>query len=163
TYLDSPGSTSHAFADHGIADPAYAESSAATRSRHHGRGPSMRSGSNGLPSLGVMMRASYFGASDSSCSPGSSHAWKPSENVPQWTGNSVPPPSMRNASSAFSGPRWIVPHAGWNAPISSMTRSNGPNAWPIAVNSSVRPVSPEKNSLRWSDAITHDAHSVLLR
>ena len=37
-----------------------------------------------------------------------------------------PPPSRRCAASAFSGPRWMSPHAGWNAPTSSITRSKGP-------------------------------------
>ena len=32
----------------------------------------------------------------------------------------MPPPSISNASSAFSGPRWIDPHAGCHAPISIM-------------------------------------------
>jgi hypothetical protein len=38
-------------------------------------------------------------------------------------GNSVPPPSISKAVSAFWGPRWIESHAGWNpAPMSNGKR-----------------------------------------
>ena len=69
------------------------------------------------------MRAPLDSASDTSVSAGSSHACSAEEsNVPQWTGMSVPPPSRRKASRALAGPRWMSPHAGCHAPISSITQ-----------------------------------------
>ena len=64
------------------------------------------------------------------------------------------------ASSAFSGPRWMSPQAGWNAPISSITRSNGPSRCADLGVSGVRPVSPLKKTLCRAPRITHDDHNV---
>ena len=78
-------------------------------------------------------------AIDSRSPTGSSQACVDSANVPQCTGISTPPPSRPCASSALAGPRWMSPHDGWNAPTSSITRSNGPSRSRIASYSVVSP------------------------
>ena len=83
--------------------------------------------------------------------------------MPQCTGIIVPPPRSSNAFNAFSGPRWIVPHAAFHAPTSSIVRSKRPKRSRIWANSWVSPVSPEKNTLRFAVSITHVDHSVALR
>ena len=57
----------------------------------------------------------------------------------------------------------MSPQAGWNAPTSSMTRSNGPSRSRIVAYSAVSPVSPLKNTACRGERITSDDHSVALR
>ncbi len=66
-------------------------------------------------------------------------------------------------SARSPGPKCMSPHAGWNAPISSITRSKGPRRARIAPYSVVRPVSPLKKTRCFSERSTSDDQSVALR
>src|ERR1700732_696777 len=57
----------------------------------------------------------------------------------------------------------MSPHAGGNAPTSSMTRSEGPSLLRIAWYSLVRPVSPLKNTVWCAERRTNADHNVELR
>jgi len=57
----------------------------------------------------------------------------------------------------------MSPHAGWKAPTSSITRSNGPSRSRIVAYSVVSPVSPLKNTAWRGVRIASDDHSVALR
>ena len=58
----------------------------------------------------------------------------------------------------------MSPQAGWNAPTSSITRSNGPSRSRIASYSVVRPgVAAEEHRVPLASGSTSDDHSVALR
>src|SRR6266566_3912809 len=57
----------------------------------------------------------------------------------------------------------MSPHPGWNAPTSSITRSNGPSLWRISSYSVVSPVSPLKKNECFDPVTTNDDQSVKLR
>src|SRR5690606_7218368 len=101
--------------------------------RHHGAlccGAS--TGSTASPNRGVNSCTPDSAAWVHAVSIGWSQRWVDRSKVPQWIGSSGPPPSAACAARAFMGPRWMLAHAGWYAPTSSMTRSNGPNCAPIS-------------------------------
>lgn len=71
--------------------------------------------------------------------------------------------TQKGERSAFWGPRWMSPQAGWNAPTSSITRSNGPSRSRIVRYSVVRPVSPLKNTACRGERMTSEDHKVASR